>query len=91
MEIQGLPDFLIDMLKLQYGDKITSKIIEGYKEERVVSLRVNTLKSDMSKIQKVFSNNNISEIDKKRIYDSAENQGRKRKGTFACQECNNAY
>lgn len=59
MEIQGLPDFLIDMLKLQYGDKITSKIIEGYKEERVVSLRVNTLKSDMSKIQKVFSNNNI--------------------------------
>ena len=59
MEIQGIPDFLIDMLKLQYGDEISNKIIDGYKEERIVSLRVNTLKSELNEIKKVLTNNGI--------------------------------
>ena len=46
-----LPEFLIEMLNKQYGRELTNKILEGYSEERVVSLRVNTLKSDLNKIK----------------------------------------
>ncbi len=59
MENNELPEFLINMLNEQYGEETTNKIIQGYKAKRVVSLRVNTLKSNLDKVLKVFDDNNI--------------------------------
>lgn len=41
----GIPIFLKEMLNNQYGEKITNSILKGYVEKRVVSFRVNTIKS----------------------------------------------
>ena len=54
-----LPKFLIDELNKQYGEEITKKILSGYAEKRVVTLRVNTLKSDVSKVCEELTKNNI--------------------------------
>jgi len=59
VEIEKLPQFLIEELNNQYGEEITNKILEGYAENRVVSLRVNTLKSDVQKVCEELSKNNI--------------------------------
>ena len=58
-KIEKLPQFLIDELNKQYGEETTKKIIDGYTEKRVVSLRVNTLKSDLEKVCEELSKNNI--------------------------------
>ena len=47
----NIPDFLIDLLIEQYGKKITEKILEGYSASRKVTFRVNTLKSNVEKIE----------------------------------------
>lgn len=54
-----LPKFLIEMLNKQYGKEITSKILEGYSKKRMVTFRVNTLKTSIEKVEKVLKNNNI--------------------------------
>lgn len=54
-----LPLFLIKELNKQYGEEITNKIVDGYLENRVVSLRVNTLKSDVISVCEELSKNNI--------------------------------
>ena len=54
-----VPEFLIEMLNQQYGEKITSKILEGYSQERMVTFRVNTLKTSIEKVEEVLKNNNI--------------------------------
>ena len=38
----NLPEFLIDKLKLQYGQELTEEIINGYSKKRVTTYRVNT-------------------------------------------------
>ena len=43
-------EFLIEMLKQQYGEEITSKILEGYLKKRMVTFRVNTLKTSIEKV-----------------------------------------
>ena len=58
-EINKLPQFLIDELNKQYGEEITNKIIVGYEEKRVVSLRVNTLKTELKKVCEELRKNNI--------------------------------
>lgn len=50
--ISKLPQFFMKMLKEQYGEEKTKIIIEGYKNERVVTFRVNTLKSNVENIEK---------------------------------------
>ena len=52
-------EFLIEMLNQQYGEKITSKILEGYLKKRMVTFRVNTLKTSIEKVEEVLKNNNI--------------------------------
>ena len=52
-------EFLIEMLNQQYGEEITSKILEGYLKERMVTFRVNTLKTSIEKVEEVLKNNNI--------------------------------
>ncbi len=54
-----VPKFLIEMLNQQYGEEITSKILEGYSKKRMVTFRVNTLKTSIEKVEKVLKNNNI--------------------------------
>lgn len=46
-----LPEFLIEMLNKQYGEKMTEKIIEGYSAKRPVTFRVNTLKVTLEEIE----------------------------------------
>lgn len=48
----NLPEFLKIKLKEQYGEEITKRIIEGYSKKKKVTLRVNTLKSNLEKIEK---------------------------------------
>ena len=50
-ENSNIPDFLLEMLQNQYGIELTKKIINGYEKNRIVSLRVNTIKSDASKVK----------------------------------------
>lgn len=59
MENLKLPKFLIEELNKQYGEEICNKILKGYMEPRVVSLRVNTLKSTLAKVCEELSKNNI--------------------------------
>lgn len=54
-----IPEFLIKKLQIQYGDELTKKIIEGYNKKRKVTLRVNTLKSNIGEIKDVLQKNNI--------------------------------
>ena len=54
-----IPEFLIEMLRKQYGEELSKKIIEGYEEKRKVTLRVNTIKTNSSNIEKVLEENNI--------------------------------
>ena len=59
MNKENLPDFLIDMLIKQYGQEITQKIFEGYSKERLVTLRVNTIKTNILKIESELNSENI--------------------------------
>ena len=54
-----VPEFLKNRLLEQYGEEITSKIIEGYYAERKLTFRVNTIKSNKEKITKFLDENNI--------------------------------
>ena len=54
-----VPEFLIEMLIQQYGEEITSKILEGYSQKRMVTFRINTLKMSIEKVEEVLKNNNI--------------------------------
>ena len=56
---KNVPEFLIEMLNQQYGEKITSKILEGYSQKRMVTFRINTLKMSIEKVEEVLKNNNI--------------------------------
>lgn len=56
---KNVPEFLIEMLNQQYGEEITSKILEGYLKKRKVTFRVNTLKTSIEKVEEVLKNNNI--------------------------------
>ncbi len=54
-----IPEFLYNMLLKQYGEEITGNIIKGYFAKRPVTLRVNTLKSNISNIEKQLKLENI--------------------------------
>ena len=54
-----IPDFLINILDKQYGEKLKDKIIEGYSKNRKVTFRVNTLKTNINDVIKILDDNNI--------------------------------
>ena len=54
-----VPEFLIEMLNNQYGEEITSKVLEGYSQKRMVTFRVNTLKTSIERVEEILKNNNI--------------------------------
>lgn len=47
-----IPQFVKQLFQNQYGEEITNKIIEGYSKRRVVTLRVNTIKTDKEKVKR---------------------------------------
>lgn len=57
--LNKVPDFLYKLLLEQYGEKITNNIIQGYLEKRPVTLRVNTLKTNVDNIKKSLNESNI--------------------------------
>ena len=54
-----LPEFLIKMLNNQYGEEITSNIIEGYTKQRKLTFRVNTLKTTPKIVEEILLNSKI--------------------------------
>ena len=50
-----IPQFLKEILQKQYNNEITNKIIEGYKEQRNVTLRINTIKTTKEKIKECLN------------------------------------
>lgn len=54
-----IPKFLEKLLEEEYGNELTNKIIDGYSKKRFVTLRVNTIKTNISKIKEVLDNLNI--------------------------------
>ena len=56
---QRIPEFLISLLKEQYGEEHAKRILDGYSKKRVTSFRVNNLKSNYKKIEEELKKNNI--------------------------------
>lgn len=55
----NFPGFLNEILKEQYGEEIRDKILEGYKQKRYTTFRVNTLKSSIVEIEDILNNEKI--------------------------------
>ena len=49
-----------DLLNNQYGQNITTQIVNGYNSTRPITLRVNTLKSNTDYIKDILNRNNIN-------------------------------
>ena len=58
--INNIPEFLYHLLIEQYGENLTNTILEGYSQKRPLTLRANTLKSNIDDIKTVFENLHIS-------------------------------
>lgn len=54
-----IPEFLINKIKEQYPNDY-EKIIEGYNQKRISSLRINTIKSTKEEIINILKENNIN-------------------------------
>lgn len=52
----SIPKFLIGLLEDQYGKEVTNKILKGYDTKRLVTFRVNTLKSNVGEVEEVLNN-----------------------------------
>lgn len=50
-----IPKFLEEMLQKQYDNEIKNKIIKGYKEQRNVTLRTNTIKTTKEKVKECLN------------------------------------
>ena len=60
--INTIPEFLYHLLIEQYGETLTNTILESYSQKRPVTLRANTLKSDIDDVKTVFENYEIPYI-----------------------------
>ena len=58
--INNIPEFLYHLLIEQYGENLTNTILEGYSQKRPITLRTNTLKSNIDDMKTVFDNLDIS-------------------------------
>ncbi|MCI8309860.1 MAG: hypothetical protein HFJ45_06770 [Clostridia bacterium] len=59
MDEKQIPEFFREMLHEQYDEIIFQKILDGYKCNRKVTLRINTLKSNKESICEKLRENNI--------------------------------
>ena len=58
--INNIPNFLYSLLLKQYGEDLTNTIIDGYSQKRPVTLRANTLKTNIENVKNVFDSMQIS-------------------------------
>ena len=79
----SIPDFLISKLENQYKKEDVDRIIDGFTKKRELSIRINTLKTEIETIKSKLINQNIQfeeiewsrealilkNIDKKKIED----------------------
>lgn len=49
--MSNIPEFLTEILKKQYDIQTTNKIVAGYTKKKFVTLRANTLKSNIQKVE----------------------------------------
>lgn len=54
-----LPDFFKTMLEKQYGQEVSLDIINSYTKQRPLTLRVNTIKSNIQEIEENLKKENI--------------------------------
>lgn len=54
-----VPDFLYNMLIEQYGEEVSNKIIDGFGQNRKLTLRINKLKTAVENVKKVLTDLNI--------------------------------
>lgn len=59
MEMEKLPDFLLTKLNKDYSQKEVIRILEGYKTKRILSFRVNTIKTTAEEIEQELIKNEI--------------------------------
>ena len=52
--MNDIPNFLYPLLLQQYGETLTNKILEGYSKKRPITLRANTLKTNITYVKNVF-------------------------------------
>lgn len=50
-----IPEFLREMLTVQYGEETAEQIMQGYRSRRPVTLRVNTLRTDVAGVRRRLS------------------------------------
>lgn len=55
----NIPEFLYNKLINDYGESLTNKIIEGYNKKRLLTLRVNSIKSNIIEIKEILDKINI--------------------------------
>ncbi|NBH32504.1 RsmB/NOP family class I SAM-dependent RNA methyltransferase [Clostridiaceae bacterium] len=60
MAQEAIPEFLREKFEQQYTKKLAEKIVKGYGQERPVSLRVNTLKTDSWQVKVSLEQNGIA-------------------------------
>jgi len=58
-----IPQFYREILLKQYGEELTNKIVEGYLKQRLVTLRVNTIKAQKENIKQILQNAGIENED----------------------------
>lgn len=57
--LNNIPEFLKEKLTLQYGEAIANQIVEGYSQNKSVTLRINTLKASKEEIENILQNEDI--------------------------------
>lgn len=57
--IDNVPKFLIKLLEKQYGENIAKEILKGYKSKRKVTIRANTIKTNMANVKSELAKGNI--------------------------------
>ena len=59
MDFKEKHEYLYNLLAEEYGENLTKEIVNGYLSNRKTTLRVNTLKTDISVVKQRLSDNNI--------------------------------
>lgn len=58
-----IPDFFKEILLKQYNENISNQIIDGYSRQRLVTLRINTVKTNKEKIKQKLQESGIETED----------------------------
>lgn len=55
----NIPEFLVELLEKQYDENIAKEILKGYRTKRKVTIRINTIKTDIDTIKNELMSSNI--------------------------------